>query len=165
MINQMPSLRCRPTALFSLSEYAAVVMGGKGALIQNDKSGTLSCNNDQTLIIINDQGGAVMSIEKADIAPTLRSESHQHEPIICIDLGGGKTSVNISEEKSPTLATTHGGSPVICFDPKALSDSKCATSIMGENAKDNPCVCYCLDKYNQQIELEKSGTLKRCQGG
>jgi len=55
--------------------------------------------------------------------------------------------------------------PVICFDPKAISDSKCATSIMGENAKDNPCVCYCLDKYNQQIELEKSGTLKRCQGG
>lgn len=31
--------------------------GGKGALIQTDKSGTLACNNDQTLIIINDQGG------------------------------------------------------------------------------------------------------------
>lgn len=29
--------------------------GGKGALISNDLSLTLGCNNDQTLIIINDE--------------------------------------------------------------------------------------------------------------
>ena len=31
--------------------------GGKGALIQVEKSGTLGCNNDQTIFRLNDQGG------------------------------------------------------------------------------------------------------------
>ena len=50
------------------------------------------------------------------------------------------------DDKAPTLTAAAGMSgnnqPVICFDPKWLSDSRQATSIMGDNAKDNPCVCY-----------------------
>ena len=34
------------------------------------------------LVVLNDQGGESMSIEKSDISPTLRSETHGHLPII-----------------------------------------------------------------------------------
>ena len=36
----------------------------------------------QPTIILNDQGGESMSIEKSDISPTLRSETHGHLPIV-----------------------------------------------------------------------------------
>ena len=34
------------------------------------------------MVILNDQGGESMSVEKSDISPTLRSETHGHLPII-----------------------------------------------------------------------------------
>lgn len=65
--------------------------GGKGALIQIDKSATLSTLQDQTLFqpvayVLNDQGGGVINVETGKTSPTLRAESHNHEPniVYCI---------------------------------------------------------------------------------
>ena len=60
---------------------------GKGALIQTDKSGTLSCVQDQYLF----------------------------QPVQCIDQGGGKSSCNVQEGQAPTLTCTHGGEPAVCY--------------------------------------------------
>lgn len=37
---------------------------------------------DNDVMVLNDQGGDRMAVEKTEISPTLRSESHQHEPIV-----------------------------------------------------------------------------------
>ena len=36
-----------------------------------------------SVLILNDQGGSVMSV--SDIPSTLRAEFHQHEPIMCFE--------------------------------------------------------------------------------
>lgn len=59
--------------------------GGKGPLIQTNKSATLSCNNDQYLFVpnlcLNDQGGAVMNVTY-NKTNTLMAQTHGHEPIV-----------------------------------------------------------------------------------
>ncbi|MFV0441862.1 MAG: DNA cytosine methyltransferase [Lachnospirales bacterium] len=71
---------------------AKIMSGGKGALIQDNKSATLGCNNDQTLFV----------------------------PVMCVDQGGGKSACNITEEQSPTLTCTHGGEPVVCVQGSSI---------------------------------------------
>lgn len=58
--------------------------GGKGALIQENKAGTLATNNDQTLfqkICLNDQGESYMEISE-NVTGTLRAQMGGHQPII-----------------------------------------------------------------------------------
>ena len=62
--------------------------GGKGPLLQVEKSGTLATGNDQylfapkgTLEILNDQGGGSLCVEKGGVSPTLRSQTHGNLPI------------------------------------------------------------------------------------
>ena len=47
---------------------------------------------DGKLIVLNDQGGAVMDISYEKTA-TLRAQDHGHPPVICLQ-GGGETSQN-----------------------------------------------------------------------
>jgi DNA (cytosine-5)-methyltransferase 1 len=59
--------------------------GGKGALVQTEKTGTLSTLQDQTLFqpvpILNDQGGGVMGVSY-NVTGTLRAAEHGHQPIV-----------------------------------------------------------------------------------
>lgn len=101
--------------------------GGKGPLVQTEKSATLSALQDQTLFVmqgnvidrdikqngagivesetmftlnatdrhgvcylLNDQGGQSMAVEDGRVSPTLRAESHAHEPIICAAFVAGQ---------------------------------------------------------------------------
>ena len=61
--------------------------GGKGALIQENKSATLSTLQDQTLF----------------------------QPVISVDQGGGKSSACAYEDVSPTLTCTHDGAPAVAY--------------------------------------------------
>ena len=61
--------------------------GGKGALIQENKSATLSTLQDQTLF----------------------------QPVIAVDQGGGKSGAHSYEGVSPTLTCTHGGEPAVAY--------------------------------------------------
>ena len=69
--------------------------GGKGALIQEDKSATLSTNNDQYLfqpvpgLLLDDQGGQQVNVRTDGKAPTLRAEMHGNVPcVMCYDSCG-----------------------------------------------------------------------------
>ena len=61
--------------------------GGKGALIQEDKSTTLATNNDQYLfqpvnMVLDDQGGQQIVVRTDGKAPTLREETHGNLPAV-----------------------------------------------------------------------------------
>ena len=64
--------------------------GGKGALIQTDKSATRSTLNDQYLfqpvpnLLLDDQGGQQVNVRADDKCPTLRAEAHGNVPaVVC----------------------------------------------------------------------------------
>lgn len=120
--------------------------GGKGPLLQMDKSGTLATGNDQYLFaprnpveILNDQGGASLSIEKGGVSPTLRSQTHGNLPITAYAIQGsviGRADKNgpqgdgINENISFTL-----------------------------NTIDRHAVCMATGQANAEIMTERSPTL------
>ena len=70
------------------------------------------------LVILNDQGGASMSVERSNISPTLRSQTHGNLPIIAAmsqsppamvsagfryKAGSAAGSIGYQEELAPTL--------------------------------------------------------------
>ncbi len=95
--------------------------GGKGPLLQVEKSGTLATGNDQylfapreTVEILNDQGGDSLCVEKGGVSPTLRSQTHGNLPITAYAIqgsmigradGNGPQGEGINENISFTLNT------------------------------------------------------------
>lgn len=108
--------------------------GGKGALIQENKSATLATNNDQYLfvpvaysklneepdeLILNDQGGQQLSVEFG-VCPTLRAEAHGNLPCV-LHAAGFKAGQSMAggigwqEECAATLsAQCSGTEPTVC---------------------------------------------------
>lgn len=70
------------------------------------------------MIVLNDQGGAVMSVTE-DIVATLRAQDHGHPPIVCYAAGfihrqGSKAhGIGWQEEVAPTLR--EGMLPDVCI--------------------------------------------------
>lgn len=89
--------------------------GGKGALVQENKSGTLGTGNDQTIFrMATQQGGA--EVRDDDRAPTLTASagmSGNNRPVVCagFKLGASERarSIGYAEEQSPTLNAECGG--------------------------------------------------------
>ncbi len=120
--------------------------GGKGPLLQIEKSGTLATGNDQYLFapknaveILNDQGGGSISVEKGGVSPTLRSQTHGNLPITAYAIqgsmigradGNGPQGDGINENVSFTL-----------------------------NTIDRHAVCMATGQSNAEIMEEKSPTL------
>ena len=120
--------------------------GGKGPLLQVEKSGTLATGNDQylfapqeTVEILNDQGGNSLCVEKGGVSPTLRSQTHGNLPIAAYALqgsmigradGNGPQGDGINENVSFTL-----------------------------NTIDRHAVCMATGQANAEIMEEKSPTL------
>lgn len=40
------------------------------------------------VVVLNDQGGSSINVESEDVSPTLRANSHQHEPVIALQANG-----------------------------------------------------------------------------
>lgn len=90
--------------------------GGKGPLLQVEKSGTLATGNDQYLFapqmveILNDQGGASLTVECSGLSPTLRSQTHGNLPVVAagFDLQQitSKTNRSTLRPVQPTLCGT-----------------------------------------------------------
>ena len=89
--------------------------GGKGALVQEDKSGTLGTGNDQTIFCLaTQQGGA--EVRGDDRAPTLTASagmSGNNQPVVCAGFKLGNSeqarSIGYAEEQAPTLNAECGG--------------------------------------------------------
>ena len=104
--------------------------GGKGALVQKDKSGTLGTGNDQTLFCMaTQQGGA--EVRSDDHAPTLTASagmSGNNQPVVCAGFKLGNSerarSIGYAEEQSPTLNAECGGNKpaVVALDMSHACD-------------------------------------------
>lgn len=98
--------------------------GGKGALVQTEKSGTIKAGNDQTLFCMaTQQGGA--EIRSDDHAPTLTASagmSGNNQPVVCAGFKLGNSeqarSIGYAEEQAPTLNAECGGNKpaVMCLN-------------------------------------------------
>lgn len=100
--------------------------GGKGQLLQVEKSGTLATGNDQYLFtlrqtgieVLNDQGGASLAVEQKEVSPTLRSQTHGNLPVVAMgfELQQITSKANRSALKpvQPTLCGA-GNPHVICM--------------------------------------------------
>lgn len=117
--------------------------GGKGPLVQTEKSATLSTLQDQTLFVLqgnmidrdikqngsgisegetmysltstdrhgvccllNDQGGQSIQVEDGRVSPTLRAESHAHEPVVMCR-AHGQANAETLDDCCPTLSCNH----------------------------------------------------------
>nr|DAW55212.1 MAG TPA: Cytosine specific methyltransferase [Caudoviricetes sp.] len=100
--------------------------GGKGALVQKELSGTLGCNNDQTVFCL--QGNGIDRADtarcngkgwKKDVCYTLNTIDR---PAVCagFKLGNGEAarSIGYAEELAPTLNAECGGNKpaVLCLN-------------------------------------------------
>lgn len=141
-----------PAPTEALTSYAVRIRGGcdgggKGALVQTEKSGTLGCGNDQTIFCMaTQQGGAELRTD--DRAPTLTAAagmSGNNQPVVAIPIndkatrwqGGGESrnhdgsgnGLGIGKEGDPSPTLTAGDRHgVMCADFK-LGNSEQARSI------------------------------------
>lgn len=98
--------------------------GGKGALVQTEKSGTIKAGNDQTLFCMaTQQGGA--EVRSDGRAPTLTASagmSGNNQPVVCAGFKLGNSeqarSIGYAEEQAPTLNAECGGNKpaVLCLN-------------------------------------------------
>ena len=97
--------------------------GGKGALIQENKSATLSTHNNQTLFCMaTQQGGAEIA---ENLSPTITAAagmSGNNQPVLCISRTHG---ISVSEDVVQTIQAAAGESgnnqPMIC-EPVPIQD-------------------------------------------
>lgn len=100
--------------------------GGKGALIQEDKSATLATNSDRYLfqpvpnLLLDDQGGQQINVRTDGKSPTLRAETHGNLPCVVQAAGfkAGQSSGGIGwqDECAATLAAECSGTePSVCI--------------------------------------------------
>jgi DNA (cytosine-5)-methyltransferase 1 len=99
-----PYGRDRGDDSYTLKIRSGCAGGGKGALVQTEKSATLSTLQDQTLFqpipVLNDQGGSVMDVSY-DVTGTLRAQEHGHQPIVFDARGNGDGKI------VPTITGDH----------------------------------------------------------
>lgn len=152
--------------------------GGKGALVQDNMSATLSCNNDQTLFepkvygICSKESNAMKSdnpnsgVYEAATSRTIDANGTNPScnqggmAVVCVDQGGGKSSCGVSIDKSLTLSCTHGGEPTVCIQGSVIGrDDKNGPNGSGVNTDtsftlntvDRHAVAYGIDRaaFNQ----------------
>ena len=107
--------------------------GGKGPLVQVEKSGTLATRNDQYLFvphaveILNDQGGSSLTVERSGLSPTLRSQTHGNLPIVAgtLAMATGQAKAEILTEIAPTLNCNH--EQALLVHPK-IAGTLCASA-------------------------------------
>ena len=84
--------------------------GGKGALVQEDKSGTLGTGNDQTIFCMaTQQGGA--EVRGDDRAPTLTAAagmSGNNQPVVALDISHACDVIRDCGEVVPSLQARMG---------------------------------------------------------
>lgn len=114
--------------------------GGKGALVQKDKSATLATNNGQYLfqpIIVDSIRGKAETAWHGDTAPCLKATHYKNPPCITVSAGfcpevSAKTrGVGYAEEQSPTLRA--GAVPAVVYDARGNGDGQIVSTITGDH--------------------------------
>lgn len=155
--------------------------GGKGALVQTEKTGTLSTLQDQTLFqpvpILNDQGGGKMDVSY-DVVGTLRANAKGHDPIVFDALPFDTTQLTSPQNGSnphwgdpchPLAASAHTPSAVVkVFDARGNGDGQIVPTITDDHENritDYTAIAIERHTFNEQSfshykESGKCSTLK-----
>lgn len=176
----------REAAAYSLKIRSGCAGGGKGALVQTEKVGTLSTLQDQTLFqaipVLNDQGGGAMSVSY-NMTGTLRAAEHGHQPIVFesnaqpIVLESNQIHATITQTGiCPTLPASMGLGggyvPMITdrkvFDGRGNGGGKIVPTITGDHENritDYTAIAIERKTFNEQSfshykESDKCSTLK-----
>ena len=72
---------CEGIKAISFQEKSGKPGGGKGILIQNERTEVLSTLNNQSVLCLNDQGGGIMTVTE-NSTQTIRAQEHGHQPIV-----------------------------------------------------------------------------------
>ena len=120
--------------------------GGKGALIQDNKSATLGCNNDQT-VFVPQAFGISSKDSNAMKSENPKSGFYKAETARCLDANGGNPNCNqggiavvektycmatgqsnaeIMEEAAPTLNCNHEAPILSAYTVRRLTPTECA---------------------------------------
>ena len=112
---------CADKASISFQERAGKPGGGKGILIQDERTGALSTLNNQSVCCLNDQGGSMMSVSE-DVAGCLRASEHGHQPSV-LGLNRERCGAVVGNDIMPTMQAAAGESgnnkPMVCAGFKA----------------------------------------------
>ena len=160
--------------------------------------------SNQTPIVLNDQGGSAMQVERDGNAGTLRANTHGNEQIVCVH--GAETPIFNTQEYANPVTANHGGlenviscnskkqgmdisnelcgtlnatdykePQVVCYenhanDSRVKNMGECCQTLearAGMGGGNLPLVqeCYSVDRRNQTVDAELSGTLTNCGGG
>ena len=121
--------------------------GGKGPLVQVEKSGTLATRNDQylfvprTMEILNDQGGSSITVERSGLSPTLRSQTHGNLPIVAagFDLQQITSKTNRSSMKPVQPTLCKAGRPHVVTGTLCMATTQANSEIMADAAPTLTC--------------------------
>ena len=111
----------------SFQERAGKPGGGKGILIQNERTGCLSTLRNQSVLCLNDQGGAVMDVSD-DKSGTLRAQEHGHQPCV-MAFNSKQMGLDVAEDVSNTLLANDYKEPqavvygISAYDSNAMKSS------------------------------------------
>lgn len=142
--------------------------GGKGALVQTEKSGTLGCGNDQTIFCMaTQQGGAELRTD--DRSPTLTAAagmSGNNQPVVCAGFKLGNSeqarSIGYQEELPPTLNAECGGNKPAVVAPAVALDMTHACDVIRECGEQVPALQARMGTGGNQVPLtyqDVTGTL------
>lgn len=167
----------RSGAAHTLKIRSGCAGGGKGALVQTEKTGTLSTLQDQTLFqavpVLNDQGGGVMGVSY-NVTGTLRASEHGHQPIV---LESNQVHATVSQTGiCPTLPASMGLGggyvPMVTerkiFDARGNGDGKIVPTITDDHESrimDYTAIAIERQTFSEQSfshykESDKSSALK-----
>ena len=157
-------------ATYTLKIRSGCAGGGKGALVQTEKTGTLSTLQDQTLFqpaaaykvqVLNDQGGGKMDVSY-DVVGTLRANAKGHDPIVIDALPFDTTQLTSPQNGSnphwgdpchPLAASAHTPSAVVkVFDARGNGDGQIVPTITGDHkSRITDYTAIAVDLYNGAV--------------
>lgn len=140
--------------------------GGKGALVQDNLSATLGCNNDQTLFIVHGAETPISNSEHANPCTCNHNglENCVRQPMDVISCNSKKMGLDIGDELCGTLNATDYKEPqIVCYenhpnDSRVTEMGDCCQTISsraGTGGGNLPLVQECYEWHSQDLRAKK----------
>lgn len=151
--------------------------GGKGALVQEEKSGTSGCNNDQTVFCL--QGNGIDRANSAaqngggwweNVAYTLNTIDR---PAVCAgfsaSLGAKAHGIGYMDEQAPTLSSQRHDASVLCLNDQGgsvmgVTENVTSTLRAQENGR-QPIVAFAANQRDEVRDLHDISCAIQAQPG
>lgn len=142
--------------------------GGKGALVQTEKSGTLGTGNDQTIFCL--QGNGIG--KEGDPSPTLNAECGGNKPaVVALDMTHACDVIRECGEQAPSLQARMGtgrNQVPLTYQMNGFGDyraAEVASSCKQRDFKDSTDLVCAVDCRNFREGGEVNGTLQAKESG